>query len=677
MTWLRFKPPALGLLVLLSLCIGIGMQHMASARGTNLGSTPERIAAARAAGEISMSQASLFTAFAIAGDARLPRGLQGEARWCATDAHESLQADLRNQSALARATIPELVQAQSVIAASNCHFSGRQANVFTTSHFVIDYNAAQLGSQLSITDYAAVLEQTWQTEISSFGFVTPPVNAGFNIGGRYFVQLQALGVNNWGLAYPGTNVGDNPASPWTELNSTPSCIVLNQTYNWSPTGATAALEATAAHEFFHAVQYGQGAIASYNTSLETDLTFIESATTLIEDEVFDSSNDAADAWPYPNLEQCLMKGIGSGAGRYAPWLTLRAMAEPLGHGQPGGVEQIAQRFFEASSQNPATNFNSALSSAFSNAGLPLAQAHHNGVIALQLMQPCGGGYTVPHCLQEAALYRSEHGLFVAQGSWMAGPTEYMGGVADNHGSHTVSLTLASTATLHITNTDSAGLLNASLVCDTGSGAVVQAFGGPLVGGQGASIHTSGAGCLRLLLVVTNANAPENRPNQCVARSFMLAISDGPPGTATPSPSPTHTPTATPTPTSSPTATATATSTSTPTPNGVELSAFMASRTAPGVRIRWTTVIERDSAGFRVVRADGRWTDAQPPASALLIENFVAALGGATYDQQDTTARASAAYSYWLMEVDDFGGSTWYGPLYVSALPSTFLPAVAR
>jgi hypothetical protein len=65
-------------------------------------------------------------------------------------------------------------------------------------------------------------------------------------------------------------------------------MVLNRDYSAFPGTPLAALQATAAHEFNHSLQFGYGAITGANSP---DDSFVEGGASWMEDEVFDSSND--------------------------------------------------------------------------------------------------------------------------------------------------------------------------------------------------------------------------------------------------------------------------------------------------------------------------------------------------------------------------------------------------
>ena len=65
-------------------------------------------------------------------------------------------------------------------------------------------------------------------------------------------------------------------------------MVLNQDYRRFPSPPLKSLQATAAHEFNHGIQFGEGGLTGVGAP---DLVFTEGGATWMEDEVFDTAND--------------------------------------------------------------------------------------------------------------------------------------------------------------------------------------------------------------------------------------------------------------------------------------------------------------------------------------------------------------------------------------------------
>ena len=89
---------------------------------------------------------------------------------------------------------------------------------------------------------------------------------------------------------------------------------------------------------------------------------------------------------------------------------------------------------------------------------------------------------------------------------------------------------------------------------------------------------------------------------------------------------------------------------TTTPNDVLLADFSAQRVDDGVRLAWTTILERDTWGFNLYRS----TDADRSHAVKVNASTILAQGqgsnGASYAYLDEDAQPGVAYHYWLDEV---------------------------
>ena len=127
-----------------------------------------------------------------------------------------------------------------------------------------------------------VFQQVWATEVDAMGYRAPktdslsPENGG---DGRLDVYLADVGDTAYGYC-----ASDDPDVQRSSASA--YCVVdddFARTQFPGPTSGLAALEVTAAHEFFHAVQF------SYDYLEDTWL--MEGTAAWIEDEVFDDVND--------------------------------------------------------------------------------------------------------------------------------------------------------------------------------------------------------------------------------------------------------------------------------------------------------------------------------------------------------------------------------------------------
>lgn len=507
--------------------------------------TPGLLEAAVASGELDRGTADLLLAYALTGDARLPEKFIGWGRWSGTLAHAQLtrranQARSQNgflsTSSLGSVAIYTKVSA---LLSNTCSQSwdGAQSlpDAQTSAHFYIQYDASLLGGGLTVQDYIAALETSWDTEIGTFGFVTPPIKtANPPPGGKYFVRINGLPNGVYAITsdtgdYGGDPNGngifddDNPNSPWTETHARASCMIFNQNFgSLTSMFPHEALSSTVAHELFHAIQYGLGAVDAYNiTGSARDIVLIEGSTTALEDEVFDASNDNARSFGYPSFATCLADDENT-ADAYASWLWWRALIEPFGHGIAGGSEQVLQDFYEVTGRNPGVTHMDALKQALANKGATLAVAYHSASIALKVMRPCGGSYVHPTCMSEAATYVATHGNTPVTGAISSVGISLTTAVQDNYGSNWTQMPVATANYIvTVTNSSVGGALRASFVCDTGANLVITDWPGVLTSGQSAAVTVAPAGCASTVLVVTNESSTASAPVTCAARSMLI------------------------------------------------------------------------------------------------------------------------------------------------------------
>jgi len=271
-------------------------------------------------------------------------------------------------------------------------------NRWRTTHFVIWYGA--IGGGLTIADYASVLEHVWKTEVGSFGWARPPsYTPNPAPGGKYPVRIANAGAGVYGYVSGGGAhaglVGDNPATGWNEGDAKASCMVLNPGFaNVGSANNLDDLKVTAAHEFLHSIQFGLGVISA-------DANFIEGSAAWIEDEVYDSINDNYQ-YLWPRWNESMGAYPTANDAFYGYWLIWRALTERYGAGVPGGAEDVMQKIFVNISKGQ--EILPAAEKAFLALHTYLSYAFHQAAIASFFMKPCGGGYVLPLCFEEAAAY---------------------------------------------------------------------------------------------------------------------------------------------------------------------------------------------------------------------------------------------------------------------------------
>ncbi len=101
------------------------------------------------------------------------------------------------------------------------------------------------------------------------------------------------------------------------------------------------------------------------------------------------------------------------------------------------------------------------------------------------------------------------------------------------------------------------------------------------------------------------------------------------------------------------------------PLSVELASFTADRTSTGVRIRWSTAVEIDNFGFRVMREVASSVEKAPLYISPMIPAKGSSLVGAEYEFVDTGKLPSGEeIAYFLEDVDSFGRTSLHGPVTV-------------
>jgi hypothetical protein len=479
------------------------------------GSTPALIEAAVARGEISRDTADRYLAEALANPSRLPSRFTSSVPWRGTMPLLQLQ-----ERAAARGTTVSRLAGTARRASDGCGgYSATKPKKRTTTHFLIRYDPAAIQGGLTIGDYSRTLERSWKKEITLFGWPAPPFKA--NANGLFHVRIENLGGGLYGFVTTnGTTagyIGNNPNTAWADHDAYASCMVLNQDYRGFPSPPLKSLQATAAHEFNHGIQFGEGGLTGVGAP---DLVFTEGGATWMEDEVFDGSNDNY-FYLWPPLEKS-MGEFGSGTDVYSYWLTFRAMTERFGTGIAGGGEDVMQQFWESTSRETANNLN-ALAAGLALESETLPDAFHAAAISIRFAKTCTGGYVYPYCLEEGAAYQSVASNYGNDYAINTIGNSVSGSVRDDYAARFVGLPKTAPFDISLTN-DSAvgGQLRGSVVCDDGTALVVT----PLsqVAGPTQVATLSGydpSGCTSVVLVITNQDQHGANPTTAAARAFSV------------------------------------------------------------------------------------------------------------------------------------------------------------
>jgi hypothetical protein len=357
-------------------------------------STPELIERAVAEGRLDRVQADLYLIGALHGE-DIPDRYEGTGPWDGTFVQLEVERRLEAMPpGPDRRTLRAAVEAEDE-GVRQCAGSHIGTSSHESVHFFIDYTTIE-GTGMSINAYAASLDAAWDGQIGALGWAAPPPPPAPAPDGKYHVVVsETLAPTTYGqTANSGTHagsVGNNPNTPWDDLDADATCIVLADNFDPFPGGPQEALDATTAHELNHALQFGYGGLDGSNAP---DAVFYEGGATWMEDEVFDGSNDNYH-YLWPNVAD----DMGSyQASPYPYWIVLRAITERYGTGGGGG-ERIMQRFWELTGKNEADTLE-ALDRALDPEGESLAGAFVRAASAMRFSRSCGGGYAYPFCLEE-------------------------------------------------------------------------------------------------------------------------------------------------------------------------------------------------------------------------------------------------------------------------------------
>jgi hypothetical protein len=172
-----------------------------------------------------------------------------------------------------------------------------------STHFCLHYSTsgADAATPEQVTTTLQTLEEVWSHEVGTLGFRAPPADS----DGVFDVYLQELGDRGlYGYCAP------DSLSP----HSTSYCVLDND-FAVSEYGAPPlnSLRVTAAHEFFHAIQFG------YDTG--EDIWFMEGSAVWAEEQVYPAIND------------------------YLQYLRYSAITRPRTPADYGGVDSSPDLFF--------------------------------------------------------------------------------------------------------------------------------------------------------------------------------------------------------------------------------------------------------------------------------------------------------------------------------------------
>jgi hypothetical protein len=213
-----------------------------------------------------------------------------------------------------------------------------------SEHFLIHFTLsghqavdAADGDGSGVPDYvelvADTLEHVYVTEVDTMGWPPPAPDGGQGGDERIDVYLDEI-LSDGYAGYVETEegfIGDNPLTPQQERRAAYVFMVLDDDFAEvdpdSGESPTALMQATAAHEFNHALQAGID-------DRDPHFWLYEASATWMEDEVYDSVNDGIYYLDsvFKNPDICLVAEVARGDDLhwYGTWLLMRLMSERYG-----------------------------------------------------------------------------------------------------------------------------------------------------------------------------------------------------------------------------------------------------------------------------------------------------------------------------------------------------------
>lgn len=181
-------------------------------------------------------------------------------------------------------------------------------------------------------EVAAALDAVYDAQVIEMGWPPPPSDGSIGGDGRYDVYLRELDTPDlaeYGSAMPEMAVGDNPLTPNRETLAVTSYITLDNDYRFDGVDdPLRVMQATVAHEFHHAIQFGYD-WADDNWFYEATSSYMETVTL---PGVEEATPYVRDVFTYP--EVCLgaeASADPTGGGlMYGHWLFMEALVDDFG-----------------------------------------------------------------------------------------------------------------------------------------------------------------------------------------------------------------------------------------------------------------------------------------------------------------------------------------------------------
>jgi hypothetical protein len=187
---------------------------------------------------------------------------------------------------------------------------------------------------------AGVLEDIWQKEVVEYGYRPPKsdlTSTGHGPDGRLDVYLADVGDDGL-FGYCTTDDPDLLDGIYPPYDGSAYCVLDND-FSAAQFGTRSSgligLRVTAAHEFFHAIQFSFDALE--------DLWFMESTAMWMEDEVFDNLNNNRLYLPTSSMVQGDVPiDYGRGFFIYGNWIFIRFLTEYFGSRAAGDPSVVRE-----------------------------------------------------------------------------------------------------------------------------------------------------------------------------------------------------------------------------------------------------------------------------------------------------------------------------------------------
>ncbi len=381
---------------------------------------------------------------------------------------------------------------------SKCGGTGPFPKIAKTKFFKLHFDPTRIANPLSISDYKGSVNRAFKYEVNRFGWWKPPQKN--NAGPKYHAYVANLSGGLYGFVTTGGTyageVGNNPNTPWPDHDAYATCLVLNNNYKGFPSKPRDALDATSAHEYNHALQFGMGALTGSNAPT---IVWVEAGATYMEDEVWDTANDSW-YYLYPEFDLSMSRYPDF---PYSYWIVYRAIVEQYGTGTQNGGQLVMRTFWELIGREIASNLGAWEQALADAKGGDLAEDYHEASIAMKFLKRCEGNYVYPYCLQEANGYRNTAGPTGNTAALGTAGGSYDGSVRDNYALNWIGLPATGTYDVDVENTSGGGQLAVSVVCDDGTELDILVTG-TLGGGQSVGTNVDADACVtRPVAVISN------------------------------------------------------------------------------------------------------------------------------------------------------------------------------